>query len=69
MKDNTNAANVVQRVEDAIRVHHYMLQEKLPKEMQQRSDHIALIDKLLQSANPTASELQLVLRKVCINRR
>ena len=57
----------MQRIEDAIRVHHYMLQEKLPKEIQHRIDHIALIEKLLQSANPTPSELQLILNKVCIS--
>jgi len=68
MNDNANATNVVQRMEDAIRVHRYMLKEKLPKEIQHKIDHIALMEKLLQSPNPTPTELQLIIHKVSINR-
>ena len=55
---------MIQRAEDAIRVHQYMIKDKLSKEIQNKTDSIALMEKVLAAPIPSANDLQLLNQKV-----
>ena len=59
-----NSKTVLQRVEDAVRVNHYLLSDKLPKDIRQRNEHIAVVDNLLRTPDPSPAQLQQLLQKV-----
>lgn len=64
IKSQASGQNLLQRAEDAIRVNQYMINEKLSKEIQQKTADIAQMEKVLASPNPIPADLQLVAQKV-----
>lgn len=56
--------SVIQRAEDAIRFHQYMLNEKLPREVEQRVHRNALLEQAIQAPNPSPADLEQINEKV-----
>lgn len=64
IKASANGPSVLQRAEDAIRVNQYMINEKLSKEIQNKTASIALMEKVLAAPNPASADLQIAAQKV-----
>ncbi len=64
IKASANGPSVLQRAEDAIRVNQYMINEKLSKEIQNKTASIALMEKVLSAPNPASADLQIAAQKV-----
>lgn len=64
IKANASGQSLLQRAEDAIRVNQYMINEKLSKEIQQKSNTVLLMEKVLAAPTPNSNDLQLVTQKV-----
>lgn len=60
---------LLQRAEDAIRIHQYMITEKLNKEIESKTASIALMEKVLSAPIPNSNDLQLVSQKVLSSNR
>ena len=67
VKVNASGQTLLQRAEDAVRVNQYMINEKLNKEIQQKTEEIAFLETILAGPNPTATDLQLASQKVLFN--
>lgn len=61
---NATGQGLIQRAEDAIRVHQFMIQDKLKKEIQQKTASIVLMEKVLTSPTPNSNDIQLLHQKV-----
>lgn len=64
IKANASGQGLLQRAEDAIRVNHYMINEKLSKEIQQKMADVEQMEKVLAAPNPNPADLHLVAQKV-----
>jgi len=62
INSTASGQNLLQKAEDAIRVNQYVI-EKNEKEIQQRTDSIILMEKVLLAPNPSQSEIQTVNQK------
>lgn len=63
INSTASGQNLLQKAEDAIRVNQYVI-EKNEKEIQQKTDSLILMEKVLLAPNPSQSEIQQINQKV-----